>query len=141
MLEGGGALGFAHVGVIRVIEELGIPIDLVVGTSMGAAVGGFYALGYDSARLEEIVLSIDWDDVFSERVAFVDERYLDRIDHSRYFASIDFDRRGFEVPSSLLSGRKMLYYLDRLTLGVPDPTDFDSLPRRFRAVAADIAKG
>jgi NTE family protein len=141
VLEGGGALGFAHIGVIKVIEELGIPVDLVVGTSMGATVGGFYALGYDSARLEEITLSIDWDDVFSEQVTFIDERYLDRIDHSRYFASVDFDRHGFMVPGRLLSGRKMLYYLDRLTLEVATPTDFDLLPRRFRAVAADIATG
>ncbi|MDZ7794576.1 MAG: patatin-like phospholipase family protein [Spirochaetia bacterium] len=141
VLEGGGALGFAHIGVIKVIEELGIPIDLVVGTSMGATVGGFYALGYDSARLEEISLSIDWDDIFSEKVTFIDERYLDRIDQSRYFARIEFDSHGFKVPSSLLTGRKMLYYLDRLTLGVSSPTDFDSLPRRFRAVATDLATG
>jgi NTE family protein len=141
VLEGGGALGFAHIGVIKVIEELGIPIDLIVGTSMGAAVGGFYALGYDSDRLEEISLSIDWDDVFSEQVTFIDERYLDRIDRSRYFARLDFDRYGIKVPSSLLSGRKMLYYLDRLTLDVSSPTDFDSLPRRFRAVATDLATG
>lgn len=141
VLEGGGALGFAHIGVIRVLEELGIPIDIVVGTSIGALVGGFYAFGHDAAGLEAIVLSIDWDDVFSEQIASVDERYLDRIDHSSYFAHIEFDRGGFTVPSSLLSGRKMMYYLDRLTVGVSSPGDFDSLPRRFRAVAADLATG
>jgi NTE family protein len=141
VLEGGGALGFAHIGVIKYIEELGIPIDLVVGTSMGATVGGFYALGFDSVRLEEIALNIDWNDIFSEQVTFIDERYLDRIDHSRYFAGLDFDRNGFKVPAGLLSGRKMLYYLDRLTLDLPSPADFDLLPRRFRAVAADIATG
>ncbi len=141
VLEGGGALGFAHIGVIKVIEEHGIPIDLIVGTSMGAAVGGFYALGYDSARLEEVILSMDWDDIFSEQGSFIEERYLDRIDHSRYFAHINFDRHGFKVPSSLLTGRKMLYYLDRLTIGVSSPTDFDSLPRQFRAVATDLDTG
>lgn len=141
VLEGGGALGFAHIGVIKVIEKHGIPIDLIVGTSMGASIGGFYALGYDSTRLKEVALSIDWDDILSEQDTLFDERYLDRIDRSRYFARIDFDRHGFKVPSSLLSGRKMLYYLDRLTLGVSSPTDFDSLPRRFRAVATDIATG
>ncbi|GAB6089396.1 patatin-like phospholipase family protein [Spirochaeta dissipatitropha] len=141
VLEGGGALGFAHIGVIKIIEELGIPIDLVVGTSMGATVGGFYAMGYDSSRLEEITLSINWDDVFAEQIANIDERYLDRIDQSSYFASLDFDLSGFQVPGSLLTGRKMLYYLDRLTLDAAFPTDFDRMPRRFRAVTTDMATG
>lgn len=141
VLEGGGSLGFAHIGVIKVIEEIGIPIDLIVGTSMGATVGGLYALGYDATRLKEISLGVDWDAVFSEQMTSIDERYLERIDTSSYVMSVDFDRQGFKVPSSLLSGRKMLYYLDRFTMELVAPTNFDELPRRFRAVAADIATG
>jgi NTE family protein len=134
-------LGLAHIGVIKVLEELGIPIDMVVGTSMGAIVGGFYAQGFDAARLEKVALSVDWADILMERVNSSEERFRSRIDRSRYFASIDFDRRGFKLPGSLLSGRKLLYFLDRSTFAVPYPIDFDSLPRRYRGVAADLATG
>ncbi|TFG84426.1 MAG: hypothetical protein E4H20_03205 [Spirochaetales bacterium] len=141
VLEGGGALGLAHIGVIKVIEELGIPVDIVVGTSMGAIVGGFYAQGYDAAHLEKITLGVDWSGILSEGVNSSEERYRSRIDRSRYFAIIDFDRRGFKIPGSLLSGRKLLYFLDRSTISEPTPVDFDTLPRRYRAVAADLATG
>lgn len=141
VLEGGGALGLAHVGVIKVVEELGIPIDMVVGTSMGAIVGGFYALGYDAARLEKIAVETNWLELLNESLRPRDEDYKDWKDRSRYFARIGFDRRGFKSAGGLLTGRKILSYIDRLTLAVPTPVDFDSLPRRFRAVAADIATG
>lgn len=141
VLEGGGALGLAHIGVIKVIEELGIPVDIVVGTSMGAVVGGFYAQGYGAARLEEIALGVDWTGIFSEGVNSSEEGFRNRLDRSRYFASIDFDRRGFKTPGSLLSGRKLLYFLDRSTISEPSMIDFDSLPRRYRAVATDLATG
>jgi NTE family protein len=141
VLEGGGALGLAHVGVIRVIEELGIPVDIVVGTSMGAIVGGLYSIGYDADGLEGIALGSDWIDLFSEAAKPQDELFWDRLDRASYFADIDFDRRGFMVAGGLLSGRKILSYMDRLTIGSFAETDFDSLPRRFRAVAADIATG
>ena len=141
VLEGGGALGLAHIGVIKVIEELGIPVDIVVGTSMGAIVGGFYAQGHDAAGLDKIVRGVDWSGILSEGVNSSEERYRARIDRSRYFASVGFDRRGFEIPGSLLSGRKLLYFLDRSTISEPCPVDFDTLPRRYRAVAADLSTG
>jgi len=74
VLEGGGALGLAHIGVIKVIEELGIPVDIVVGTSMGAIVGGFYAQGYDAAALEKIAHGVKWAEILSEGVDSSDER-------------------------------------------------------------------
>jgi NTE family protein len=141
VLEGGGALGLAHIGVIKVLEELGIPVDIVVGTSMGAIVGGFYAQGFDASRLEGIASDVDWLDIFSEGMNSGAEPYLKRIDRSRYFATVDFDGRGFKIPGSLLSGRKLLYLLDRLTISTFTPVNFDTLPRRYRAVATDLATG
>jgi NTE family protein len=141
VLEGGGAMGLAHVGVIKVIEELGIPIDIVVGTSMGSVVGGFYAEGYDAESLEKIALSTDWGDLMDESISPRDESYRDRIDRSRYFASFEFDKNGIKAGGGALSGRKVLAYMDRLTLVTPSPISFDALPRRFRAVAADVATG
>ena len=141
VLEGGGALGLAHVGVIKVIEELGIPVDIVVGTSMGAIVGGFYSIGYDAARLERLALETDWLELLNETLRPQDEGHRDWKDRSRYFARIGFDRRGFKSGGGLLTGRKILSYVDYLTLDVPMPVEFDALPRRYRAVATDITTG
>lgn len=141
VLEGGAALGLAHIGVIKIIEELGIPVDIVVGTSMGATVGGFYAEGFNAAALEEIALDIDWFDVFFEGVTSSEENFRSRVDGSRYFASLGFDARGLKTPGRVLSGRKMIYLLDRLTISQPSPLDFDTLPRRYRAVTVDLATG
>jgi len=139
VLEGGAALGLAHIGVIKVIEELGIPVDIVVGTSMGAIVGGLYAIGYDADGLQQVVTHIDWQDLFSENGSTRDDSYRIRKDRSRYFASVGFDSSGLKGSGGLLTGKKILTYMDCLVSVVPYPVDFDSLPRRFRAVAADIS--
>jgi len=141
VLAGGGALGLAHIGVIKVIEELGIPIDIVVGTSLGALIGGFYAQGFDAARLEDLASKIDWAEILVEQVKSIEERYRSRIRRSQYFVAIDFDQRGFKIPGSLLSGRKLLYHLDRLTISTDSFIDFDTMPRRYRAIATDLATG
>lgn len=139
VLEGGAALGLAHIGVIKVIEELGIPVDIVVGTSMGAIVGGLYAIGYDADGLQQVVAHIDWQDLFSENRSTRDESHGVRNDRARYFASVGFDGSGLKGSGGLLSGKKILTYMDCLVLAVPPSVNFDSLPRRFRAVAADIS--
>jgi len=141
VLEGGGALGLAHVGVIAVIEELGIPIDIVAGTSMGAIVGGLYAAGYDAARLKRLVTDTDWNDLFTENQTAVNEPYRLKNERSRYFAAIGVDREGLKGLGGLLAGNKILTYLDALVSDFPTPVDFDHLPRRFRAVATDIGSG
>lgn len=141
VLEGGGALGLAHIGVIKIIEQLGIPVDIVVGTSMGAIVGGFYSLGYTADQLERVALDADWLDLFTEDNKSVDDRFRDRIDRSRFFLNVDFDKKGFKSPEGVLSGKKILTMMDRLTIAESDTTNFDTLPRRFRAVATDISTG
>ena len=141
VLAGGGARGCAHVGVIKVIEELGIPIDIVTGTSMGAIVGGLYSVGYTPADMDAIMNETDWSDIFSEEMENISEPYPDKRDRSRYFVKTAFDRKGLVFSGGLLSGKKVLHELDALFLPVPEPTDFDSLPRRFRAVSVDISSG
>ena len=73
VLAGGGARGMAHIGVIRYLEELGIPVDVVTGTSMGGLVGGFYALGYDHFQMDSLVRSISWPVMMSDNIP---SRYL-----------------------------------------------------------------
>ncbi len=141
VLAGGGARGFAHVGVIKVIEELGIPIDIVTGTSMGAIVGGLYSIGCTPDDMDAIMSETDWPDLFSEEMENISEPYPDKRDRSRYFVKTAFDRKGLVFSGGLLSGKKVLHELDALFLPVPGPTDFDALPRRFRAVSVDIASG
>ena len=139
VLAGGGAKGIAHLGVIKVLEEYGINPDLVVGTSMGAIAGGLYSMGYSPAEMETIVLEANWAYLFSEDSGVTDEPFYAKVERSRYLGSLKFDSRGFYLAGGLLSGRRILHFLDILSLGNPSFTDFDSLPRRFRAVSADIS--
>lgn len=140
-LAGGGALGFAHIGVIKVLEELGIPVDIVTGTSMGAIVGGLYSIGYNPEEIKDIVNETNWIETFTEYGEISNELYLDKIDRSRYFIQTRFDEKGFYTSGGVLSGKKVMHLLDSLTLPVSSPVDFDSLPRRFRAVSVDILSG
>ncbi|GAB1483565.1 hypothetical protein MASR2M78_23810 [Treponema sp.] len=86
-------------------------------------------------------MNVNWAGIFSEQVYSREEQYRNRIDRSHYFANVDFDRRGIKIPLSILSGRKLLYFLDRSTAIAAPQWFASSLPRRYRAVAADIATG
>ena len=90
VLSGGGAKGLAHIGVIRYVESLGIPVDMVLGTSMGGLVGGLYALGYSVDQMEEIVRSIDWNWVFTDKVSRKYVSYADTKYKEKYMLSIPF---------------------------------------------------
>jgi len=140
-LEGGGALGIAHIGVLKVIEEMGVPIDIVTGTSMGALVGGLYSMGYDSDQLQAILRSLKWGELFAEDSRRESRTILSDIRDANYFADIEFDRAGFKSGGGLLEGSNVLDAFDRLTLGVSGDVDFDELPIRFRAVATDLESG
>lgn len=140
-LQGGGARGLAHVGVLQVLEELGIPIDIVVGNSMGAIVGGLYAIGYTSEEISDIILTMDWPSLFAEPVSLQDLSYTERRKRARYAVKIPFSKDGLELGSGVLDGNHALAHLDRLTIRVPSRIDFDSFPKRFRAVASDIISG
>lgn len=141
VLAGGGARGLAHIGVLKVIKELGIPVDIVTGTSMGAIIGSLYSIGYEPEEIDAIMSGTDWIDLFSEYSENASEPYPDKKDRGRYFAKAGFDRKGFIMSGGFLTGRKALHTLDALFLSIPEPTDFDDLPRRFRAVSVDIATG
>ncbi|GHU65558.1 hypothetical protein FACS189447_04710 [Spirochaetia bacterium] len=141
VLSGGGAWGLSHIGAIKVIEEIGIPIDMVVGTSMGAIIGGLYAAGFSADELISIIDPIDWTDLFNEEARTESLHYVTLKDKARYFAQVNFDKSGFFLPGGLLRGEKILRLLDTYTLGIPSPVNFDDLPRVFRAVATDLLTG
>ncbi|TVR67857.1 MAG: hypothetical protein EA427_12355 [Spirochaetaceae bacterium] len=142
VLSGGGALGFAHIGVIQLLEELNIPIDIVVGTSMGAIAGGLYAIGYSAADMAAVVGGIDWVGIFVETSPRSHAGYREKTDSRAYIARIDFVRGGGLLLSpGIVSGQRVLDLLALLTVEYADEDDFDALPRRFRAVATDIGTG
>jgi len=140
VLSGGAALGIAHAGVIEVIEEAGIPIDMVLGTSMGAIVGGLYAAGYSPAEMQRIVGGLDWTTLFSERRQNPGDRYKILKD-SRYPIRLGFDRSGVRFGQGFLEGQNLMTLFTGLTLNVAGTGSFDRLPVPFRAVSADIITG
>ncbi|AFG36358.1 patatin-like phospholipase family protein [Spirochaeta africana] len=141
VLAGGGALGFAHIGVLEMIEELGIPVDMVVGTSMGAIAGGLYSIGYRAADLQEIVESVDWIELFAEPPPRVRTRFQEHSDGIAYLAQADFEAGGSLLTPGMISGNRISNLLRLLTSEYRGEQDFDALPTRFRAIAADLETG
>src|SRR5712692_8049806 len=145
VLSGGGARGIAHIGVLKTLEKHHVPIDFIVGNSMGGIVGGIYAAGYSVAELESIVLSTDWTDVLSlTEDTRRSELYLDQKqvqEHS--FLLLRLDGLQPIIPSSLSSGQRLTNFLTTLTLqGLYHPNPgFDDLKIPFRAVATDLISG
>ncbi len=140
VLSGGSALGIAHIGVIRELERAGIPIDMVLGTSMGSLVGGFYAAGYSPDAMEAIVRDLDWNAFFAERRDTPGDRYL-HAKHERFPLGLGFDSKGPVLDKGLVEGQNILAYFSAVTLHILPVRDFDELPVPYRAVAADIITG
>jgi NTE family protein len=143
VLSGGGARGAAHVGVLKVLEELRVPIDAIAGTSMGAVVGGLYAAGLSAADIERELTSIDWEDAFRDRPARSLLNFRRRAEDADFLVQLPlgFREGRFFLPSGLIQGQKLTQRLRELTLGMAGIDDFDELPTPFRAVATDLETG
>lgn len=143
VLSGGGARGAAHVGVIRMLEELKVPVDMVIGTSMGAVVGGLYASGLDADALAQVIRDIDWVDAFNDNPLRKDLTYRRKRDDDDFLVRFDLGVRDGNVrfPKGIIQAQKLNLYLRELSLPVAGTRDFDQLPTRFRAVAADLVSG
>lgn len=143
VLGGGGARGAAHVGVLKELERLRIPIDAIAGTSMGAVVGSLYASGKSPAELEELVGSIDWADAFVDSTRRRDLSFRRKQDDAAFPVQLEVGIRDGELqlPKGLIQGQKLQLILREQLLHVAGTTDFDRLPIPFRAVASDIETG
>ena len=143
VLEGGGALGFAHVGVIQYLEEHHIPVDLVVGTSMGGLVGGLYAIGRSPDEIRKLTQDIDWDEVLRGRTAFQHLNFRRKEDRQDFPNRLEFGlkHKKFTFPAGLNSGHQVGLVLDRATLAYQHNLNFDDFPIPFRCVATDITAG
>ncbi len=143
VLGGGGARGSAHIGVIKVLEELRIPVDYITGTSMGSIVGGLYASGMSSRELETVIVNIDWDDAFDDATNRENRSFrLKQQDLSFLVkSSPGFNNGELMLPVGLIEGQKLNFILKSLTLPVVKTNNFDELSIPFRTVATDIETG
>ena len=141
-LSGGGALGLAHIGVLRYFEGHHIPIADIAGTSMGGLVGGLYSTGMDSRQLTEIVERANWDVLLNPSPRFIDQPVVDKQEWNRTFGNLTLQfGKGFSLPLGLNSGEALSLLLSRETIAYSDVSSFDDLPIPFRCVATDLITG
>jgi len=141
-LEGGGALGLAHIGVLQWFEEHHIPVDYVAGTSMGGLVGGFYASGMSPAEVKKLIEGVDWNEELSDATPFEDLSYRRKEDQRAYPNAFVLGlKNGILLPSGLNSGHQIGLLIDRITMPYYKLESFDALPTPFRCVATDLVSG
>jgi NTE family protein len=142
VFEGGGALGFAHIGVIEWFEQHHIPVDYVAGTSMGGLIGGLYASGMSPVEIKSFIGGINWTAVLSGQVPFSALSYRRKEDKLAFPNRLEFGlKRGFSLPNGLNSGAAVGLLLDQQMLPYYDLKSFDDLPIPFRCVATDLTTG
>ena len=138
VLSGGGAKGFAHIGALKVIEESGLPIDYIAGTSMGSIIGGLYAIGYSPEMMMELVCNQNWDAIMSDAIPqkyiSIDDKMLDR----HYLATFPFRGKKIQMKSSIYDGEMINLLLARLTSPVYTIRNYNDLSVPFLCVATDI---
>ncbi len=142
VLSGGAARGLAHIGVLKALEEQGVRIDAVAGTSMGAVIGGLYAAGYTVDELEKLARTLDWQQVLSDDPARQDVPFRRKQDDRDFLVKrkLSFrDDGSLGLPLGVIQGQNLALLLERLLVHASDTRDFDQLPIPFRAVATDIA--
>ncbi len=143
VLSGGGARGFAHIGVLRVLEEMDIAPDLIVGTSMGSVVGGLYAAGWSPDDIEELVQTIDWGKIFTDRLDRKYQSFRRKQDDNPLMIDGRLHFDGFKpvLPPGVIDGQRLDLVLRTVEALSPQTKNFDDLPIPFRAVTANIATG
>lgn len=142
-LGGGGARGVAHVGVLRLLEELRVPVDCVVGTSMGSIIGGLYAAGMTPSDMEQTLRRIDWPAAFNDGPPRADLPFRVKQEQRVLLTSggIGIKSGRVQLPKGLLEGQNLLLLLEELSLPAAQVRDFDQLAIPYRAVATDLATG
>jgi NTE family protein len=143
VLSGGGARGFAHIGVLKVLEENNVPIDYVVGTSMGSIIGGLYAIGLTPEEIEHGVKGIAWDKVFDDFAYRNHKTYRRKQDDFDFFNihRVGINDDGLQLSPGLIEGQQIELALDRLAYPGFHINDYDKLRIPFRAIATNIENG
>jgi len=142
VLSGGGAKGFVHIGVLKVLEQEGIPVDIIVGTSIGSLVGGVYAVGYTAGEIEDICREQNWQELLLDDLPRFYLSRTDRTIQQRYLFSLQVsDKKKLTIPQGVIRGQNVLNLLCSLAGNVPYDMDFNKLPVSFACVATDLETG
>lgn len=141
VLSGGGAKGFAHVGVLKVLEQAGVKIDFIGGTSMGSVIGGLYASGYNAAQIDSIVKVTNFDNLYLDYVPRSSKSFYEKRNDELYALVIPFNKFKIGVPQSISKGMFNYNLFNRLTLHARHVRDFNQLPIPFLCIATDIEIG
>lgn len=143
VLSGGGAKGVAHIGALKVIEEAGIPIDYIVGTSMGSIIGGLYSIGYTPEQLDSMVKKQDWTFLLSDRIKRSQQTMSEREKSETYVLSLPLTGKGFKEQASggVIKGQNLANLFSDLTVGYHDSIDFNKMPIPFACVSENVVNG
>lgn len=141
VLSGGGAKGLAHIGVLKALEEAGVRIDYIGGTSMGAIIGGLYASGYTAHELDSIFATTQFNILIRDEVPRRSRSMREKEEAEKYALILPFDRFKLELPSGYSKGQNLYNLLSRLTSHVAHISDFDQLPIPFFCVATNAETG
>ena len=141
VLSGGGAKGFAHIGVLKVIEEAGVKIDYIGGTSMGAVVGGLYASGYNAAQIDSIFQNTNFDELLNDFIPRSSKSFYEKRNDESYALVLPFNKFRIGIPEALSKGLYNFNLLSRLTRNVRHLKDFNQLPIPFLCIGTNIETG
>ena len=141
VLSGGGAKGFAHIGALKIIDSLGIKIDYIAGTSMGAIIGSLYATGYSGQQLEDLFNTVDFEELINDEFPRKTKSFYERENSEQYAVTLPFENFKINLPSGLSRGQNVYNLLYQLMLPVNDVRDFEELPIPFFCVATNIETG
>ena len=143
VLSGGGARGMAHIGVLKILEQMQVPIDCIAGTSMGAVVGGLYASGMTAGEIDTTIRSVNWQEAFRDSPPRRELAFRRKQDDLNFLVRLPLGLKQGKIllPKGLIQGQKLQETLRQLTLPFSNDTNFDLLPTPFRAVATDLVTG
>ncbi len=152
VLSGGGAKGAAHIGVLKYIEQEGIPIDYIAGTSMGAVVGGMYALGYSADEILDVISSVDWERLISNNVDRKKISFRNKQEKGSHIISVPFSMKSRQedirsrsfrnsLPDGIISGDNLINLFNSLSVGYSDSISFNKLQTPFICIATNMMNG
>lgn len=141
VLSGGGAKGLVHIGVIKVLEEAGIKVDLISGNSMGSIIGAMYAAGYSGSQMEKIITSRNWPRLLGDKIRHRQLSVLEKKREGKYLLQLQLNSGNLLLPKGLRHGQNITSLLSKLTAHLHHITNFNRLPIPFRCIAVDIRSG
>lgn len=141
VLSGGGAKGLAHIGALKVIDSMGLKVDYIAGTSMGAVVGALYASGYSGMQLDSIFRQVDFDRLINDDIPRSSKSFFERDNNEKYAIALPFDGLKVNLPSAISRGQNVFNLISKLTLHVSHIEDFEKLPIPFFCIATNVETG